>query len=150
MHVSRFHTNLLALLAALAVSTAGASARGVTLIQQYSGKTQTYGNVRLHLDGKTLWVQNRGKDDELAITQGACSFVKSVERCLPDTVVLHQRGKMHQIPLSHGTVYFNLTNAEQSLPLSTESMAPHTVIVLFRTQRGTYVTIKGTLDEVAK
>ena len=150
MRVSSFRTKLLVLLAALTVTTATAGARGVTLIQQYDGKTQTYSNVRLHRSGKTLWVQNRGKSDELAITDGACSFVESVERCLPSVVILHQRGKTHQIQLSHGTVYFNLTNAAQQLPLSTESMAPNTVIVLFRTQRGTYVTIKGALDEDAK
>jgi len=34
------------------------------------------------------------------------------------------------------------------MPASSEELAPRTVLALWRTVRGTYVTIKGTIDEV--
>jgi hypothetical protein len=39
-------------------------------------------------------------------------------------------------------------NSPGRLPLSSEMLAPRTVLVLLKTAHGTYVTVKGTLDEV--
>jgi hypothetical protein len=85
----------------------------------------------------------------LKIVTGACSFVGGIQRCLPYAVSLIQDGKTRQISILHGTVYLNLSNAAEHLPLSSEELAPQTMLALWRTVHGTYVTIKGKLDEVA-
>jgi hypothetical protein len=139
-----------ALLAAFAIATvSAASAKGVTLIQQADGSVRTYTDVNIRLSGQTLWLRSADRKGVLKIVTGACSFVGGIQRCLPYAVALIQDGKTSQISISHGTVYLNLSNTSQQLPLSSEELAPQTMLALWRTVHGTYVTIKGKLDEVA-
>lgn len=138
-----------AILAALAIATISkASANGVTLVQQADGSTQTYVDVYIRMVGQTLWLRTADKKGVLKIVTGACSFTGAIERCLPYAVTLIQDGKTRQIAILHGTVFLNLSNGAQRLPLSSEELAPRTILALWRTVRGTYVTIKGELDEV--
>ncbi len=140
-----------ALVAALAVAQgATASATGVTLIQQADGSVRTYLDVTVRLAGETLTLQSADKRGVLKVVNGACSFMGAIEHCLPYAVTLTQDGKTRQIAILHGTVYLNLTHASQRMPASSEELAPRTVLALWRTVRGTYVTIKGTIDEVQK
>jgi hypothetical protein len=99
------------------------------------------------LAGQTLTLRTADGKGVLRIVTGACSFEKSVERCLPYSVTLTQGGNNHKIAISYGTVFLNLTNAAHQLPLSSDMLAPKTVLVLFKTAHGTYVTVKGRLDE---
>jgi hypothetical protein len=138
----------LALVAAWFAAAPPASARGVTLIQESNGTVKTYSDVYMALAGQILTLHSPDKKGTLRISTGACSFDKSIERCLPYSVTLTQGGKTHKIAMSHGTVFLNITNEAHQLPLSSDVLAPRTVLVLFKTAHGTYVTVKGTLDEV--
>lgn len=139
-----------ALIAALAIATISvASAKGVTLVQQADGSVHTYIDVNIRLSGQTLWLRSADRKGVLKIGNGACSFIGAIQRCLPYAVALIQDGKTRQIAILHGTVFLNLSNAAQHLPRSSEELAPRTILALWRTVRGTYVTIKGSLDEVA-
>ncbi len=138
-----------ALIAVLAIATLSpASAKGVTLIQRADGSVHTYVDVNIRLSGQTLWLRSADRKGVLRIVNGACSFMGAVQRCLPYAVSLIQDGKTHQIAISHGTVFLNLSNTAQRLTNSSEHLAPRTILALWRTVRGTYVTIKGKLDEV--
>jgi hypothetical protein len=140
-----------AIFAALAIATISkTSANGVTLIQQADGSVQTYVDVSIRMVGQTLWLRSADRKGVLRIVTGACSFTGSIERCLPYAVTLIQDGKNRHIAILHGTVFLNLSNSAQRLPLSSEELAPRTLLALWRTVRGTYVTIKGKLDEVVQ
>lgn len=140
---------LYASIAALAIATiSAASAKGVTLIQRADGSVRTYLDVDIRLSGQTLWLRSADQMGVLKIVNGACSFVGAIQRCLPYAVALIQDGKTRPIAISHGTVFLNLSNTAQRLTNSSEQLAPRTILALWRTVRGTYVTIKGKLDEV--
>ena len=147
-HRSALNIMGLALAAAWLAVGAPANGRGVTLIQESNGTVKTYSNVYMALAGQMLTLYSPDKKGTLRILTGPCSFDKSVERCLPYSVTLTQGGKTHKIAISHGTVFLNITNQAHLLPLSSDMLAPRTVLVLFKTAHGTYVTVKGTLDEV--
>ena len=127
-----------------------ADANGVTRIQQSDGTVQVYNDARLTLVGKTLKIRSADHRGVLEVVNGACSFVGELQRCLTDTVTLHQHGTVHNIAVDHGTVYLNLSGAAQPLPHSGEQLAPQNVLVAFRTARGTFVSVRGSLDEVPK
>ena len=135
-------------LAAAWLAPAAAGAKGVTLIQESNGTVKTYSDVYMAVAGQMLTLRSSDKKGTLTIATGACSFDKNVQRCLPYSVILTQNGNTHKIALSYGTVFLNLTNEAHYLPRSSEMLAPRTLLVLFKTAHGTYVTIKGTLDEV--
>lgn len=138
----------LALAAAWLAPGLPAGAKGVTLIQQSNGTVKTYSNVYIAVAGQMLTLRSSDSKGTLTIATGACSFDNNVQRCLPYSVTLTQGGKTHEIALSYGTVFLNLTKEAHHLPRSSEMLAPRTVLVLFKTAHGTYVTIKGTVDEV--
>jgi hypothetical protein len=127
---------------------APASAKGVTLIQQRDGSTHTYSGVDMRVAGQTVTLRSADGKGTMMISTSACSFKNDLMRCLPYDVMLVQAGKTHHIQLSHGTVFMNLTGAAHRLPLSSESLAPRSVLVLLNTAHGTYVTAKGRLDGV--
>jgi hypothetical protein len=129
-------------------ASAQAGAVGVTLIQQSDGTVKTYANVVMTLSGGTLTLRSADGRGTLQIRTGACSFVKSIRYCLPYAARLTQGKRSHAIALAYGSVFFNFTNSEQNLPHSSGGLAPHTVLLLLKTARGTYVTAKGRLDEV--
>lgn len=137
-----------ALLFAAQLCMAPAQAKGVTLIQQRDGSVQTYKDVDIRLAKRTLTLRSADRKGVLTIVDGACSFTGALERCLPYAVNLTQSGKTRSIALSYGTVFLNLSGTEQRLTHSSDRLAPHTALVLLKTARGTYVTVKGTLDEV--
>lgn len=62
---------------------APASAQGITRVQQSDGSVQVYRDVRMRLNGKTLWITSADRRGALEIANGACSFAGELERCLP-------------------------------------------------------------------
>jgi hypothetical protein len=117
-------------------------------VQQHDGTLQTNDHVRIRMVGQTLWIHSGDRKGVLEVASGACSFVREMQRCLPYATSLHQHGNTHQITLQHGTVYLNLTGELHHLPRSSEGVPPNGVLVLLRTMHGTYVSVRGTLDEV--
>lgn len=151
MSIRSIRPQLYAMIAAFAVATISvASAKGVTLVQQADGSVRTYLDVSIRLSGQTLRLRSADRRGELRIVNGACSFIGAIQRCLPYSVALIQDGETRRIAILHGTVFLNLSNTAQRLPRSSEELAPRTVLALWRTVRGTYVTIKGKLDEVSQ
>ncbi len=134
--------------AALAVTAGAASAAGVAHIRQSDGSDQRYDQVTIRLVGDTLWLRSADGRGALEIADGACSFTGALERCLPVSATLHQHGATHAIALRRGTVYLNLTDASVTLRHSSRQLAPHNVLVLIDTERGTLVSVTGTLDGV--
>jgi hypothetical protein len=124
------------------------NAEGVTLVQQRDGNVKTYANVFMILRGQTLIVRSADGKGVLRIMSGACSFAGRIQRCLPYSLLLTQAGRTRTIALAYGSVYLNLMNEPGRMPFSSEALAPHTALVLLKTARGTYVMVKGTLDEV--
>lgn len=148
MFSHRFGRTISATLAILLLARGVAVAEGVTRIQQTDGSIQNYDRVSIALAGETLRLRSIDGKGVLEVESGACSFVGSLQRCLPYLTTLHQHGKTHQIALDHGTVYMNLTNVDHHLPHSSDRLRPHSVLVLLHTARGTYVSVKGILDAV--
>jgi len=133
---------------AVLVTASPASAKGVTLIQQKDGTVKTYANTDIRLVGQTLTLRSNDGKGVLTVTTGACSFAREIERCLPYTVTLAQGGERHKIGVSYGNVLLNLTDTEHHLSLSSDALAPHTALVLIKTEHGTYITVKGSIDGV--
>ncbi len=132
----------------VAASTAAANAAGLTRIQQNDGSVRTYRDVSMTLSGQTLRIRSGDRRGTLTVTNGACSFTGNLQRCLPYAMTLRQNGRTHAIALEHGVVFLNLTASPQRLRRSSEIVPARAVLVLVKTQHGTYVTVKGTLDEV--
>jgi hypothetical protein len=83
------------------------------------------------------------------VDDAACSFVDNVMRCIPDRVRLQQQG-MHELDFHRGTVYFNTTDSKQQLKYSSTQLPPNGVLGTLVSQKGTYVTLDGTLDSSSK
>ncbi|HZO94163.1 MAG TPA: hypothetical protein VFB22_10330 [Candidatus Baltobacteraceae bacterium] len=132
------------------VSWAPASAKGVALVQQSNGSVKTYAGVDLRFTRQTLRILTRDGAGTLVVSAGACSFSGALERCLPYAATLRQHGTTSPIPIAHGALFFNLTDSAQRLPRSSQELAPRTTLAVLRTVHGTYVTVKGTLDEVSR
>lgn len=136
------------MLAALSLLHGVASAEGTARVQQSDGSVQVYRGVVMQLAGKTLSLRSPDRKDVLQIVSGGCSFERALQRCLPYKVTLRQRGRTHQIAITHGAVYMNLTDASHGLAHSSQRLAPHDVLVFLHTAHGTYVSAKGSLDAV--
>lgn len=121
---------------------------GTTRVQQSDGSIQLYRDVRLRLHGTTLRLISPDRKGVLEIASGACSIDRELERCLPYSVTFRQFGKTHNIGITHGTIFLNLTGAVHHLPHSSERMPPHSAVVLVHTVRDTYISVHGTLDEI--
>ena len=124
------------------------SAEAVVSIQQDDGTKQVYRNVHATLQGTTLWLRSPDRKDRLQIVSAACSFPHELKRCLPYQVTLHKSDRAHQLTITHGVFYVNLTSEPHHLLHSSEVVAPHGVIVFLHTTHGTYVSATGTLDVV--
>ncbi len=139
-----------AIVASVTIATAvAANAGGVTYIQQADGSSRTYRDVSVRLSGQTLWLRSADHKGTLKVVNGACSFADGLQRCLPYSVTLYQGGAAREIGLSHGTVSLNLSSETGHLPHSSEVVAPQHIVAFLYTQRGTYISLKGKLDEVA-
>jgi hypothetical protein len=60
---------------------------------------------------------------------------------------LFQGGERHLVRFRTATFYFNPTDQDQTLPLSTMKVAAHSVVFALQTAKGTYVTGNGKLDQ---
>lgn len=127
-----------------------ADAEGITRVQQSDGSVQVYRDVRMRFVGETLWITTADRHGVLEIANGACSFARALQRCLPYAMTLHQHGSVHPIAIDRGTVYLNPTDAPHRLPHSSDRLAPRDVLVALRTARGTYVSVRGTLDKTPR
>ncbi len=131
---------------ALLVS-APALATGTVKIQQNDNTVQTYENVSLRIANNALTLTSPDKVSTVVITGANCDHGTGLVRCTGGQLSLKQAGATHVVPFKSATFYFNLTDQDQALPLSTLKVAPHSVIFVAHTAKGTYITGNGTLDQ---
>jgi hypothetical protein len=134
-------------IAALAVAmTAPAWATGSLKIQQSNNTIQSYTDVGIRIVGKTLMLTSEDKVSVVIISGGSCTDDNGLKRCNAKQLSMEENGTMHVIPFVSATFYFNLTDGDLMLPLSTMKIAPNSVIFSAKTDKGTYITGSGMLD----
>src|SRR5580692_6573502 len=127
--------------------SAPASATGNVRIQQRDGSVKTYTGVILKVAHKSLTLISADRVSTVAISGAVCAHDGALVRCTGGGFSLLQDGKRHIVPFKSATFYFNPTDQDQLLPLSTMKIGPHSVIFAVQTAKGTYVTGNGKLDE---
>jgi hypothetical protein len=136
----------LAATVATLLGTASASAFGVVNVQRPDGTTSTYPGAMITFVGKTLHVRSADAKGTMVIERDACSYRGPIVMCLPTRFLLRQDGAERPINVESGTVYLNLTNRTQTLPLSSQRLSPRSVLLSLHTQRGTSISVNGTID----
>ncbi len=140
-----------AIAAALAfLLTAPAWADGTVRIQQSNDTVNTYTGVGLKIVNKTLMLTSKDKVSTVVISGGSCAKADELIRCNGGKLSLTQGGLNHVIPFRSATFYFNLTDQDQMLPLSTMKLGPHSVVFAAHTVKGTFITGTGTLEGTTK
>jgi hypothetical protein len=136
------------LTALLLLTTVPAGAKGLVRIQQSNGSVKTYSGVGMRLTRHSLSLTSPDGVSTLVVAGGACAYVTGtqVERCSGGHMTFRQGGQTHPIRSESMSFYFNLTDTPQALSLSTTKVGPRSVLFVFRTAKGTYVTGNGQLD----
>jgi hypothetical protein len=138
----------LPIIAALFVAlVAPAAATGTVRIQQHDNSVQTYTGVVMKIVGHTLTLTSADHVSTVVISGASCDSSTELIRCTGGGMSLKQDGVNHVIPFRSATFYFNLTDQDQALPLSTLKVAPHSVVFAARTIKDTYITGNGKLDQ---
>lgn len=126
--------------------TAPAAATGTVRIQQADDTVNTYTGVHMKIINSTLTITSADSVSTVVITGADCDKGPTLTRCNGGTISLHEDGT-HPIPFRSATFYFNLTDQDQQLPLSSAKIGPHSVLFAAHTKKGTYITGSGTLDQ---
>ncbi|MFZ0682915.1 MAG: hypothetical protein WA428_09360 [Candidatus Cybelea sp.] len=127
--------------------SAPALATGNVRIQQRDGSVQTYTGVTLKVANKTLTLISADKVSTVVISGANCAHDDAIVRCAGGRFSFLRDGERHTVAFKTATFYFNLTDQDQVLPLSTTKIAPHSVIFAVQTAKGTYITGNGKLDQ---
>jgi hypothetical protein len=143
-------TSILAALVLCALDAAGARAAGTLSINHRDGTVNTYNGVTVNVFTGSLFVTSADGKGTLVVNRAACAYQAKIIVCLPTSVVLVQKGKSNALNLMTGTVYLNYTNDEQPLMFSSAKLPAHAVMLSFTTKNGTYVNLRGRIDQVIK
>jgi hypothetical protein len=127
--------------------SAPASATGNVRIQQRDGSVQTYTGVTLKAANKTLTLISADKVSTVVISGANCAHDGAIVRCVGGRFSFLRDGERHTVAFKTATFYFNLTDQDQLLPLSTTKITAHSVIFAVQTAKGTYITGNGKLDQ---
>jgi hypothetical protein len=127
--------------------SAPASATGNVRIQQRDGSIQTYTGVTFKVANKTLTIISADKYSKVVLSGADCAHQGDIVRCTGGGFRLFQGGEPHLVKFRTATFYFNPTDRDQILPLSTTKVAAHSVLFALQTAKGTYVTGNGKLDQ---
>lgn len=130
--------------------SAPALATGTVRIQQRDGSVKTYAGVTMKVAHKTLTLTSADKVSTVAISGAACAPDGTLVRCKGGGFSFLQDAKKHIVPFKSATFYFNPTDQDQLLPLSTTKIGPRSVIFAVQTAKGTYVTGNGKLDQESR
>lgn len=125
--------------------TAPAWAAGTVRIQQHNDTVQMYTNVDMRIVNNTLKLTSADGVSTVVISGANCAKTGDLTRCTGGGLSLAQDGN-HPIPFRNATFYFNMSDQDQMLPLSTMKLGPHSVVFSLETAKGTYITGNGTLD----
>lgn len=136
------------LLALCILSVAQAGATGTVRVQQSNGTVKTYDDVSIRVKHNTVRIGTKDQKGVLVIDRAACSYVGELLRCLPTSFQLVQSDQTKTIQLINGLVYLNLTDQPQQMSLSSTQMKSHHLMLTLHTMRGTYITVRGQIDEI--
>jgi hypothetical protein len=125
-----------------------ARANGLVRVQQSDGSVREYPQTAMRWNGQTLWLHSADGKGVLEITTAACSDANNLVRCLPYAITLHQSGGKRPIAVARGTIYMNFSGGARHVPYSSQLLGAHDLLVAIRTQHGTYITVRGNVDEV--
>lgn len=125
-------------------------AEGTLRSQESTGTVRLYPNVTIKVVHQTLRITSHDGKGTLVINQAACAYDGALERCTPQKVTLVQGGVTKMIDLKNGTIYVNPTEQTQQMPLSSQQLPAHGILLSFNTERGTYVTMTGTVDGLVR
>ncbi|MGB8907137.1 MAG: hypothetical protein WCC84_00125 [Candidatus Cybelea sp.] len=131
-------------------ATVAARAEGTLTIQQADGDKNVYQHVAVKVIHSALYLTSADGKGTLVINRAACAYQGKVMVCLPTSAALVQSGTTSALDFQKGTVYLNSTDDEQQLSASTTKIAPHSIVLSFTTDRGTYVNLIGQIDKVVK
>jgi hypothetical protein len=98
---------------------------------------------------KTLTLTSADGVSTVVISGVDCGEINTAElvRCTGGKMSLQQNGTTNNIPFKRATFYFNLTDQDRTLPLSTMKLGPHSVMFAAQTDKGTFITGDGRLDK---
>jgi hypothetical protein len=134
----------------IAALPAGALGKGTVRVQKADGSVQVYSNVTISVKHHTLRMMTQDKQGTIVITDGACSLIDAIMRCLPYNFMLEQHGETNALDFDYGTIYYNPTTSKQQLRHSSTQLPADGILGSFRSTRGTYVSVSGTLDSVER
>ena len=137
-------------LGGLAFGASPAGAAGTVLIRQSSGQTNVYHGVAIKVIRNVLYMTTSDGKGTLVISRAACSYQGELMICFATGATLVQAGKTSAIDFRRGTLYVNSTDDPQQMALSTTKVPPHSILLSFSTDRGTYVSLSGRIDKVVK
>jgi hypothetical protein len=127
-----------------------ALATGTIRLQESDGDVRTYTNVTIKVVHQTLRITSADGKGTLIVNQAACSFVDKIQRCYPLKVSLEQGGVTKPLDLKRGTIYVNTTGAAQPMPMSSQQLPSHGILLSFVTDIETYVTMTGKVDGIVR
>ncbi|MGA8533775.1 MAG: hypothetical protein WB615_06685 [Candidatus Tumulicola sp.] len=127
-----------------------ARAEGTVRIQHADGSVDSYPHSKIRIIHNTLNISTADGKGTLVVYRAACSYQSEVMVCLPTGLTLIQSGEVEPLDLLTGTVYLNMTDSAQQLMYSTTQLPPKSILLAFKTKRGTYATMSGTIDKVTK
>jgi hypothetical protein len=135
------------LIALFLVSGRPASASGQVRIQQSDGSIKTYTGVTMKVANNALTLISPDKVTTVKINAANCTHSGDLVSCSATSISFTQDGQTHAVPFKVATFYFNPTNQEQQLALSTTKIAAHSVLFAVQTAKGTVINGDGKLDE---
>jgi hypothetical protein len=123
-----------------------ALARGTALVQHSNGKERLYQVSITVIDHRAVRIKTADGRGVLEVGKAGCSYVGDLERCLPYRITLEQFGSTRAIEVSRGIEYLNRTGGKLALPLSSDQVPPHGMLLFIVTMQGTHITVRGTVD----
>jgi hypothetical protein len=127
-----------------------ARAAGTTRIQHRGGDITEYRHVRVTIGHRALRLTSTDGKGVLAIAIVGCVKTGELHRCQPGGAEYRRNGEVRALDIISGTLYFNLTDQNQALPLSSTQVPPHGVILALRTVHDTYLSATAKIDGFKK
>ncbi|MBV8067437.1 MAG: hypothetical protein JO113_05645 [Candidatus Eremiobacteraeota bacterium] len=141
---------LSAFLALLALSTIRVGATGTMTIVQADGDRNVYNDVEIKIIHGALYMTSEDGKGTMVINDAACSHQGKLMVCYATRATLVQAGEVTPLDFKTGTVYVNNTDDYLPLVMSTTKVPPHSIMLSYTTDRGTYVSCSGGIDKVVK
>lgn len=138
----------LALLACFTAIPIATAAKGTITIVHSNGDRNVYQDVEIKVIHGALYMTSADAKGTFAIHDAACSYQDKLKVCLLTSAALIQNGETTPLDFQRGTCYVNPTDDYQPLVLSTTKVPPHSIILSFKTDKGTLVTLNGRIDVV--